>query len=84
MTDRLIVKVGNWWPLIIVFGVGVATWLLLDFAFPFGSDSASRLCDQAVATLLHSKDQVEVVRAGIIVYEVGCGISRRWKAEQPK
>ena len=40
-------------------------------------DVGTRLCDQAVAALLHSKDPVEVQRAGIIIHEVGCGISRR-------
>lgn len=35
------------------------------------------LCDQAVEALLHSKDLVEVTRAGIIVQAVNCGIGKR-------
>jgi hypothetical protein len=39
--------------------------------------SEHRLCDRAVDALLHSKDLVEVQRAGIIIREVNCGIGRR-------
>jgi hypothetical protein len=40
-------------------------------------DLEVRLCDQAVDALLHSKDLVEVTRAGIIVNYIPCGIGRR-------
>jgi hypothetical protein len=35
------------------------------------------LCDKEVDDLLHSKDLVEVTRAGILVNTVNCGIGRR-------
>jgi hypothetical protein len=35
------------------------------------------VCDQAVDTLLNSKDLVEVTRAGLIVQRLECSISRR-------
>lgn len=55
---------------------GVASVLVL--AMPFPSEHAERrLCDHAVDALLHSKDLVEVERAGIIIREVNCGIGRR-------
>lgn len=55
---------------------GVASVLVL--AIPFPSEHAERrLCDRAVDALLHSKDLVEVQRAGIIIREVNCGIGRR-------
>ena len=40
-------------------------------------DPEARLCDQAVEALLHSKDLVEVTRAGIIIREIPCGIGMR-------
>jgi hypothetical protein len=85
----LIGRMGKWWPLpiiiplLVLLGALAAVFAGLYFSFP-DDRAAHRLCDQTVAALLHSKDQVEVIRAGIIVYEVGCGISRRWEAEQPK
>jgi hypothetical protein len=43
-----------------------------------GSPTASsHLCDRYVDALLHSKDPLEVQRAGIIVHEVSCSITRR-------
>jgi hypothetical protein len=59
-----------------VFAAGVASVVALTLPFP--SDRAERrLCDRAVDALLHSKDLVEVERAGIIIREVSCGIGRR-------
>jgi hypothetical protein len=55
---------------------GAASVLVLAMAFP-SEGPERRLCDRAVAGLLHSKDLVEVERAGIIIREVNCGISRR-------
>jgi hypothetical protein len=41
-------------------------------------DAATRhLCDQAVATLLHSKDPIELQRVDIIIRELSCAIARR-------
>ena len=51
---------------------------VLVLAMPFPAEHAEhRLCDRAVDALLHSKDLVEVQRAGIIIREVNCGIGRR-------
>ena len=58
--------------------VGGAAASVLVLAIPFPSEYAERqLCDRAVDALLHSKDLVEVQRAGIIIREVNCGIRRR-------
>lgn len=61
---------------IIVFGVGVGA----GFAFMLPDvtwDKQRKLCDRAVGTLIHSKDLVEVVRAGFIVLHMECSITRR-------
>lgn len=34
-------------------------------------------CDEAVTALLYSKEQVEVIRAGILVRQLDCSIGRR-------
>ena len=61
-----------------VFGGGVLMSMLMSH-FLFPNDAAeNRLCDQAVAALVHSKDAVEIQRAGIIIHEVGCAIGRRF------
>jgi hypothetical protein len=61
-----------------LLGAGALFGLLLD-----GKDDAEhKLCDQAVAALLHSKDLVEVQRAGIIIREIPCGIGRRLTEDQ--
>jgi hypothetical protein len=43
----------------------------------FFSGAERRLCDQAVESLLHSPDLVEVTRAAAIVREMPCSIGRR-------
>jgi hypothetical protein len=55
---------------------GVASVLVLTMPFP-SEHAERRLCDRAVDALLHSKDLVEVERAGIIIREVNCAIGRR-------
>ena len=40
------------------------------------------LRDQAVASLLHSKDLVEVQRAGIIIREIPCSIGWRIRDDE--
>ena len=62
--------------LLAVIGGAAASALVLAMPFP-GEHAERRLCDRAVDTLLHSKDLVEVQRAGIIIREVNCGIGRR-------
>jgi hypothetical protein len=74
----------DWWPL---FG-GVAVGLLgLAGAIGFGillnwlidrpDGKARALCDIQVEALLHSKDLVEVTRAGIIIDRLNCAMRRR-------
>ena len=43
---------------------------------PF-DDAEHLLCDKEVDDLLHSKDLVEVTRAGILVNAIPCAIGRR-------
>ena len=65
----------------ILGGAGMILWLIFNHVTLSLSDSISdpevRLCDQAVDALLHSKDLVEVTRAGLIVNYISCGIGRR-------
>jgi hypothetical protein len=44
--------------------------------------SRDSLRDQAVASLLHSKDPVEVQRAGIIIREIPCSIGWRIRDDE--
>jgi hypothetical protein len=44
---------------------------------PLISDPEVLLCDRAVEALLHSKELIEVERAGIIIQQVNCGIGKR-------
>jgi hypothetical protein len=46
---------------------------------PSGGQLAKRraLCDQAVSTLLTTTDQLELQRAGFIVRQLDCSITRR-------
>jgi hypothetical protein len=62
-------------------GLGVA---LFDAGMLSGGPNGPerRLCDQAVAALLHSRDLVEVERGRIIVRELNCSIGRRLTEEQ--
>ena len=65
-------------PLVLVFVAMAFLGLMLGglvVYVPLGKSRA--LCDQAVDTLLHSKDPVEVTRAGFIVHRLECSISRR-------
>ena len=62
----------------LLFGAAAgAGMLLVALVVDHDDGAAGRLCDQAVAALLHSKDPVELQRAGIIIHELSCGISRR-------
>jgi hypothetical protein len=74
----------NWWPLFGGIGVGlltllsVAGFVLLTNQLIAGPDGKARaLCDAQVETLLHSKDLVEVTRAGIIIDRLNCTV--RWR-----
>jgi hypothetical protein len=66
----------NNWPSV-VWRRGWCPMLLVALVVDHDDGAAGRLCDQAVAALLHSKDPVELQRAGIIIHELSCGISRR-------
>jgi hypothetical protein len=72
---------------LVIGAAGVIVWMLFHHVtvttpkvgspIPPSDDPEVRLCDQAVDTLLHSKDLVEVTRAGIIIQHVNCGIGKR-------
>ena len=69
-----------WWVLggvaFISYIVGIG-WVV---SLPFPGDAEEHvLCDQQVPILLHSNNMVDVVRAGIIVRQINCGIGRRIK-----
>jgi hypothetical protein len=68
-----------WFSKVSVFlAIIAAAASILILELPFPSDRAERrLCDRAVDALLHSKDMVEVQRAGIIIREVNCAMGRR-------
>ena len=68
-----------WFSTVSVFlAVIAAAAGILILQLPFPSYRAERrLCDRAVDALLHSKDMVEVQRAGIVIREVDCSIGRR-------
>jgi hypothetical protein len=71
------------WGTGLLFAVAAASWaLVLAVPFPSPSHAEHRLCDQAVDALLHSKDLVEIERAGIIIREVNCGIGRRLSEDE--
>jgi len=57
------------------WGAGAAIVMLT--LQPAAPNRETRLCDRMVDALLHSKDLVEVTRAGIIVHEVNCGFWQR-------
>ena len=69
----------------IVGGAATILWLIPNYASHHISislpevrpDPEVRLCDQMVDALLHSKDLVEVTRAGILVAHVNCAIGKR-------
>ena len=76
-----------WLPFVVVplfFGVMMGGGILLGSAWMVGgiTDAEHKLCDQAVAALLHSKDLIEVQRAGIIIRQVNCGIGNRLMGDQ--
>lgn len=68
---------------LVVGGAAVIVWMLFHITVSIPTvgqpnpDPEVRLCDKAVEALLHSKDLVEVTRAGIIIRQVNCDIGRR-------
>lgn len=76
-----------WAPFVVplLFGAAMGAGMLGAGMLIRGpTDAEHKLCDQAVTALLHSKDLVEVQRAGIVIRQVNCGIPNRWAAEQAK
>jgi len=79
----------NWWRHSLLVGpviFGVAMFMSFVLAIVVtvvlitGGDSWAKrgaLCDDVVHQLLHSKDLVEVTRAGIIIDRLDCRVSRR-------
>jgi hypothetical protein len=72
---------------LLVLSAGVVVWLYLShhtvsISIPtppaLTQDRAEvLLCDKEVDALLHSKDPIEIARAGIIIQSVNCGIGKR-------
>jgi hypothetical protein len=53
------------------------TGIVVIVAVAFDVFWDSERCDQYVATLLHSESEVEVIRAGFLVYKLDCHVQRR-------
>jgi hypothetical protein len=66
-------------PIVAFATLGVSIWAIIfhTVIYPADDVAARKICDQAVAALLHSKDPVELQRADIIIRELSCGVSRR-------
>ena len=66
-------------PVVVLAVLAVTLWgtIFHTVIFPGDDAAARKICDQAVAALLHSKDPVELQRADILIRELSCGISRR-------
>jgi hypothetical protein len=74
---------------LLVLCAGVVVWLYLSnhyisISIPTPAPLALTqdraevlLCDKEVDLLLHSKDPIEIARAGIIIQSVNCGIGKR-------
>jgi len=74
---------------LLVLCAGVVVWLYLSHhtvsisiptpALPVLTQDRAEvlLCDKEVDLLLHSKDPIEIARAGIIIQSVNCGIGKR-------
>jgi hypothetical protein len=61
----------------LIAGSSLAFFLVLTH-----SDTvAHRKCDKIVHELLTSKDQTEVIRAGILTIQLNCGVTSRMGAE---
>jgi predicted PurR-regulated permease PerM len=59
------------------FILGIMTGIAVIVAVTFDVFWDSERCDQYVATLLHSESEVEVIRAGFLVYKLDCHVQRR-------
>jgi hypothetical protein len=74
---------------LLVLCAGMVVWLYLSHhtvsismptpALPVLTQDRAEvlLCDKEVDALLHSKDPIEIARAGIIIQSVNCGIGKR-------
>ena len=58
-----------------------ATFVLMDAALSTGGQARAQACDRAVGALLESREVVEVQRAGILIRELRCNVSRRLPQE---
>jgi hypothetical protein len=69
-------------PIVALAALAVVIWGVIFHTVIFPSDDAAarKVCDQAVAALLHSKDPVELQRADILIRELPCAISRRMES----
>ena len=73
---------GKWWIVWFTFIIAVSVFMGWVISLPWPHEDAEhKLCDKQVPILITSKDLVDVVRAGIIVYQLNCGIGRRLPKE---
>jgi hypothetical protein len=71
-----------WYPypqiVVIIIVIGIFIGGVFALSEPSSQFTKARtLCDEAVTSLLYSKDMVEVIRGGLIVRQLDCGISKR-------
>jgi hypothetical protein len=66
-----------WIPLLVGLIAGGVVAIVLVSGLGNLSGRQNRVCDKAVDMLLHSKDLADVYRAGVLVHEIDCAISRR-------
>jgi hypothetical protein len=61
-----------------LFGIGLAALLVVAVVVaPPISTKATRACDQAVSTLLNTKDAVELERSRILIDQLSCSVAKR-------
>jgi len=73
-------SIWNRWPELSGGAVGIVMSALIVVAIavaPPIPTTAARACDQAVSTLLSTKDAVELERARILIDELSCSVATR-------
>jgi hypothetical protein len=63
-----------WWFTLMLASAAAS---ILMLSIPLSKDAASVMCDKAVATLLNTRDLVELTRADILIRSLNCSISPR-------
>ena len=71
----------NWLMILSLLVIAGSMYVIL--ALPSGGAGTRRFCDQQVAILLSTKDQLELDRASFLVRYLDCSVSRRLPAVAP-